>query len=691
MNERTLEHNTYLSCLLDDVTGTEEVVKLRQDICKIRDCFRSNIEKVDEYFTGSKAEGLDLPSSDYDYMIDINKVFDIEVSESIDELVQSTRANKFLLVTENVSPGFALLKCVSQIDNQYLRQSAITKGNNLYLGSLAFLSSSPLLVQKGDTRRIQGPSIEVWHEYHDTSLSGQDNVPSIRCQFWPGAAAEWVDRPRHNKWPLLQDIESITAFGCHLVPVGHPLSTNKSLEWRLSFSIAERNLTWSFNHTQIQCYAVMKLLLKLYIKVKCSETNKDVLCSYFIKTFLFWEFETKDQSFWQMKNFIGCLIYLFHEFYECIKTGVLRHYFVPNFNLLEIKLTREAQIELSTLFEYVVRCGISILGQCPSFSDLFTKWCQASDRSQCAIREAEILKYRILKKDETFMGFLSTKLACIMQRVFDDNSHSHINKMTIYLIAIEILSLINDGHISESRAIFVISKLCIRITIEKLYCSPQENKSLYTHLKNLGKNVYGTDLATSKLWLATFLLYQGDYCTALQKVNDVFSAISPYALYYSGILRTNFGSKRLYMDRYNSLTLTALYRAKAAWLMDINITQTEYPFMPRAIQIELDYCDSKIGIFISPYTYAYYLMSVCYHEMGQYEKRDRALHQLIETVHDDERCSFMKRVSYNIAVHYLLIAGYIDMARILFLQSANYTYGSILDKYNSAYHYLSYM
>ena len=187
-------------------------------------------------------------------------------------------------------------------------------------------------------------------------------MPAILCKVWPTAATEWKNRPRHYGWPAQHDKESIEAFGYHLVPIGHTLSRTRSLEWRLSFSIAERTLVWSFNHTQLQYYALMKLILKEFVKSNCTEKHKNVLCSYFIKTFLFWQFESTDKLFWQQKNLTGCIIYLIHEFYNCIQTGVLRHYFVPRFNLLAIKLTRDAQTELLYLFGKVREHGISILG-----------------------------------------------------------------------------------------------------------------------------------------------------------------------------------------------------------------------------------------------------------------------------------------------------------------------------------------
>ena len=342
----TPDHNTYLSCLLDAVTGTEEMVKTRKNICVALECFLSLVPGSEHaYYTGSKAEGLDLLGSDEDFMYDVNTTYAINIYESLEDLFQSTCTHNFLMVTDNVPPGFVFLKCVSQIHNRHLFHSLVNISNNMYLSSQLFVSSVPNFEPKGDTRRIQGPSVETCSKYNDKSASGIDNVFSIRCRFWPKSAAEWIDRPRHHGWPLLQDKEKIVEFGCHLVPIGHPTSPMKPLQWRISFSIAERTLVWSFNHTQMQCYAVMKLILKQFVKVKCSEENKDVLCSYFIKTFLFWQYEATEAPFWQAQNLNRCLIYLLHEFSKCIQTGVLRHYFIQHFNLLEIKLTSEAKQE----------------------------------------------------------------------------------------------------------------------------------------------------------------------------------------------------------------------------------------------------------------------------------------------------------------------------------------------------------
>ena len=680
------EHNTYLSALLDDVTGSEEAVMIRQDFCKINDIIRSiNPYNDNVYYTGSKAEGLDLPGSDKDYMYDINNFHDIEVSESLQDLVRSTRRNKLLIITENVPPAFAMLKCVT-LQNLLLLRSAVPMNSESYLSSQQFVSSPWRLSEKTYTSRIQGPSVEVWGEYADKSQSGCDNVPSILCKFWPTSADEWKDRPRHFGWPSQRDKEYIEQFGCHLVPVGHPLSARKSLEWRLSFSIAERTLVWSFNHTQMQCYAAMKLILKEYVKTKCAEKHKSVLCSYFIKTFLFWQFEKTDLSFWQITNLSGCIMSLLREFYVCIQTGVLRHYFVPRFNLLEKKLTPDAKIQLLQIFSNAIETGIAIIGHCQSLSGVFSNSIATTDKRQCEIRTTEIFERRVLNSDSITMDFAESNMFYLIRIAKD--SHCDNSLFTALL-------RLSSGRLSTSLAILTIRKICCLTVIEKLYTtSYRSNKYVHYHMTLLSRNVYGIDIATSKLWLATFLLQHGDYCKSLQNVNDVLSSIPPYALYYSGIIWSGDDSKQLYIDKYCGQNTDILCRAKKAWLFDIRITHNEYSFVQRAIQIELDHCDPDLGVDISPFTYAYYLMFLCYHGLGQYDNRDHALRQLVDTVNDKERCSLWRNHSYNIAGHCMLMAGYVEIARKMFLKSAQLTHSlrtTVGDKYNAAYKYLSLM
>ena len=293
----TPQYSRLLSVLLDEIVGTQEMIDSRQDFCKILDCAFSITLQENRYFTGSRAEGLDLPGSDDDYMYEINNEYNIKVIQSLDDNTRASPYSTFLMSTENIHLGFTLLQHIHQTPLPPFLFLASQHMNGLrYLSSDLYIQNS-LIQSKLHARsenynnlmtyRRQGPSIEASMSWTPDS-EPSDHVDCIRCKFWPSVAAEWPDRPRHFGWPTPHDLLSITDFGFHLVAVGHPHSDHKHMEWRISFSIAERTLVWSFNHVQTQCYALMKLILKQFIKVRCSPQNQ-VLCSYFIKTFFILE------------------------------------------------------------------------------------------------------------------------------------------------------------------------------------------------------------------------------------------------------------------------------------------------------------------------------------------------------------------------------------------------------------------
>ena len=418
--------STLLSLLLDKVTGTKEQISIRQDYCRLHDCIASMGLQQSCYYTGSKAEGLDLPGSDDDYMADINDIYGIEVIQSSREASNSS-ANTLLLCTENVRPGFALLRmhrvplllvaATERIDDAYYLSSNLMMQNVNYSILSHFVKFCVL--------KRQGPSVEHIYSKH---CEGIDNVRSIHCAFWPNIASEWRQRPRQFGWPKSSDISSIVSFGCHLVAVGHPLSESKFTEWRISFSVAERALVWSFNHIQMQCYAVMKIILKQFIKKKCSPHNQ-VLCSYFIKTFVFWKFETTELNFWRADNFRECIMYLLNKFVYRLREGVLSHYFIPKFNLLSVKLTREAQSELLQLFDIVIQYDISIFKECRT---LQTVWSNLLSTDENQITSVNKIKESNFLKNDEFMAAKFSALQSIIYGLSYDNIQNFIAKVCTF-------------------------------------------------------------------------------------------------------------------------------------------------------------------------------------------------------------------------------------------------------------------
>ena len=665
-----------LSLLLDTVVGTKEIIAIRQDYCRLLDCLTSEHRGhiVNDYFTGSKAEGLDLPGSDEDYMVEANNYFHIKILQSLNENTDAYFDSTFFMSTENVPPGFALLQHLNHTPmNSVLYQVSQNMYDILYL-------SSDLIVQNFvsignnvpcvQSVQRQGPSAEFWLHSMNKSESGHDMVFSIHCPFWPNESLEWVQRPRHFAWPTSQDIQTITDFGFHLVPVGHPHSDKKLMEWRISFSVAERTLVWSFNHVQMQCYAVMKIILKEFIKVRCNLHNQ-ILCSYFIKTFLFWKYEATEFNFWREDNLRECIKYLLAEFSKCLREGVLRHYFIPRFNLLSVKLTRAAQTELLQLFDIVIQSDISILKECRTLQNVWSEFSQCHENRNDIM--SELKRENLLRNEECLMKSSETLMAAIVEP-----RHCSDSNVISQVLALSCKTPLKT--LVLKRYLFEIQLILLRHT-----CAPG-NKGAYQLCRTTQNDTCSFDISTCKLWCAILLFKLGDFLSALNIINQMLSSIPPFAMYFWRFIDNDV--KLLYVDMFLDSDDTVIGGARTAchWMFNLHVTKDKTDVVPLAIQIEKYFVgDSKV--ILSPFTCAYYLQFLCYHRMHQYDNRDRALQQLIEVVTNIEQCGAPWH-SLNIAGHCLLLVGRRIQAQDKFYLSYRVTQGTPFEKKNSAIWYL---
>ena len=690
MANSTAERSTILSLMLDEVSGTEEIINTRQDACRVWDCMMSCGLNTGFYYTGSKAEGLDLPGSDHDFMWDINDRYNIRVAQTTQEthVASSMRSATLLLCTDNVHPGFALLRWLSNsppIRHPLLLRASRNINGFLHLSSFLFtrerLHADNETVGDGETHAIQGPSIEYWSEYDDRSESGTDQVPSIHCPFWPRGAEEWLHRPRRCSWPTPSDITQISDFGCHLVAVGYPQSSSKEMEWRISFSVAERFLVWSFNHVQIQCYAVMKIFLKEFIKVRCSPPNY-VLCSYFIKTFLFWKFEVTESSFWCAENFCACISFLLVEFTKCIRNRELPHYFFPSFNLLSVKLTRQAQRELLLILETAKEHDIAILRECSTLREVWSKFIRTDGNINRVTRMMK--KTNLVQNDECLM---THAYHCYYQ--YSRLTHPPSDPSCVTRAVTILTTGILGGRYTTSLAPLVLR---YHVLMSNIPHRVPVNRDAYKLSRLAHSHAASFDISTCKLWYAMVSLMRTDYAACLRTVNDVLSRISPFALYISwNRIQSSRECTSLYEHVYLQSDADVVEKVRTSWLQDLwlNKYMLHNINLPSAVSVELSFCDELVGVHVSPFLFAYYLMFLCHHELHQFDDRDRALRLLVDTAYNSEQRGTIYHHSLNIAGHCLLLAGRRDRAREVFMQSYQATQRNPpYHKYNSAVHYL---
>ena len=502
----------------------------------------------------------------------------------------------------------------------------------------------------------------------NTSEPGHDHVYSIHCPFWPNESLEWVKRPRHFAWPTTQDISTITDFGFHLVPVGHPHSDMKLMEWRISFSMAERKLVWSFSHAQMQCYAVLKIILKEFIKLRCNPQNQ-VLCSYFIKTLLFWKYETTEFKFWCEDNLRECIMYLLSEFSKCIREGVLRHYFIPRFNLFSVKLTQAAQTELLQLFDIIIQSDISILKECRTLQNVWSEF------FQCRENRKDISKKKrenLLRNEECVIRSINLLMIHILKL-----NHCNVSNVISRVLALSCKTPLHT-------LIFKRCLLQMNITSQIHTSCVPGNKGVYQLWGTAQNDTCSFDISTYKLLCAILLFKRGEFLSALNMINLLLSSIPPFAMYNVDCMDSD--TNQLYVDMFLDSDVTMIQKARTAWLFDLTFKQDISDVVPLAIQIEIYFRGDGI-VCLSPFTCAYYLQFLCYHRMQQYDNRDRVLQQLIEVVKNPEQRG-APWTSLNIAGHCLLLAGKRDVAKVIFDVSCIITQNSPYKKHNSAMWYL---
>ncbi|CAG2197814.1 unnamed protein product [Mytilus edulis] len=164
--------------------------------------------------------------------------------------------------------------------------------------------------------------------------------------LWPDVADSWLTRNRKSTlWPSADVILKSVSHGILLVPIGRKFGSSEdcSFEWRISFSLQERDLIHSFNNTQLLCYTAFKYLKKDLL-------TESGLCSYFIKTTIFWLCEELDNNMWIPQHFVQCLHAIQRRLIYWLRDGNCPHYFMKDNNLFEGLLPKKRkQIEVKLL------------------------------------------------------------------------------------------------------------------------------------------------------------------------------------------------------------------------------------------------------------------------------------------------------------------------------------------------------
>lgn len=324
--------------------GTFETVRLRRNLYNLHDMIRNDDPLLCHISSGSAVEGLDMIGSDLDLMAVINGTIVCLNERDAENVAEENNIRTLILDNDDTNPCYALLRVPKNVtfpDNIHCFLEH--RGQGLFYSSQLFkLSQLNFMSLLGDGYKIHGPCVTT----EDDAI---DQLYCFRCKCWPSQARPWISRSRMNHWPSPQLITKIVNYGVLFAPVGCKGSTNEDIEWRMSFSVAEKLLIYSFNHTQLLCYGLMKLVLKDVIDK--SEPLNGILCSYFLKTLLFWLCEESEKDMWKPEDILSCFRACIYRLLYCVQYSTLVHYFIPQNNFFECRFKKEQQIQMIGLLK----------------------------------------------------------------------------------------------------------------------------------------------------------------------------------------------------------------------------------------------------------------------------------------------------------------------------------------------------
>nr|XP_022304025.1 uncharacterized protein LOC111111371 [Crassostrea virginica] len=349
---------------LCQILGTSVQVAIRRETEDIREMVKRRVADNEDCITlqsGSEREGFRLEGSDLDYMYWLNDhrvIFDMSQSELY------YTENKTLILSDisESPPGFTLLELLTPTTNKKVQSACVPINDRLCISSSLY--------------RQQSQTHFPGSRGHGPCVSGEfpggieyDLVCCFACDFWPRSASSWINRC--HSWPDREVVNEIVRNGCHFVPIGHPFGLHEQEEWRISFSLAEHKLVHSMNHCQFLTYGLLKIFVKEVIDKQSEETNK-LLCSYHMKTLIFWVIQQNVVPLWCPQNPLGGFWVCFKLLLKWVYEGVCPNFFIPENNLFLSKVHGSAQRKLFLELHGLYEKGLTCLLQSPFIKTYIT-------------------------------------------------------------------------------------------------------------------------------------------------------------------------------------------------------------------------------------------------------------------------------------------------------------------------------
>ncbi|OWF52651.1 uncharacterized protein LOC110447479 [Mizuhopecten yessoensis] len=608
-----------LAQIMDDMHGTEEIVRNRRKVILV-DEYIGNASKIDtkSFFAGSKGDGFLMETSDVDVMgilLDV-AVTNPEQRRSIER--NSQHKTVLLMRKADCRPGYVALEILQLGEVDYFRcfrNAAVPIGDSMFLSSDIYRQGMIDVTTGIHNFVSNGPCLSLM----STTYGDRDLALAFPCLCWPREANEWIHRARFHGWPSQTMIDMIVQGGCHLVPVGDKCSTDTLLQWRISFACAERLLVHSLTHPQFRVYGLLKYFLsEIKDLLEHITGDSDILCSYFIKTVMFFAVEHSPTVLWHYKNTFLCLRFCLSILIAWVKSGYCPSYFIPNNNLFLRKIHGENR---QKLLHFLIDCY-----------DL--KWPRMFlSKESIRMSDLEVLleeyqnlgskQYHDSQRDLDL--FHTCPIASFRPAMLEKNLDASLR-----LLAVSEADV--DEFIAYRVMVTVLCSIAIRSLTEN--STTGRNKHKYRALRK-SKHLLTpqASMCTSPglMMLATFHYLTGNYKKTLEMCADLMSTLRAFLLSNDipkrsreRYQRMNFGQNNTLYHKFNLGIYTC-------------VIFTDRDVCLSVPQLILEIKKHPYPLHIPPLAYATFLSFLCYHDLSDIRRRDTELINLRALSYDSEQ------------------------------------------------------
>ncbi|XP_062588394.1 uncharacterized protein LOC134250053 [Saccostrea cucullata] len=337
--------------------GSSETVIMRRQMVDFRLMMINQVINTREadsmMMSGGRREGFRL--HDYDFMFwpnDHKVIWDLSQAQNY----VLNRTNLILCDCTESPPGFSLLELLTPTHRESVKNACMRINGRRYISSSKY---------RQITCSADWPNFKEHGPCGSGVLEGReyDTARCFVCDFWPPPASKWIDRC--HSWPPSYIVDDIVRNGCHFVAIGHKLGKHADKEWRISFSLAEQKLVYSMNHCQFLTYGLLKLFLKECINDGLNDEDK-LLCSYHMKTAVFWVLQLNMIPQWCPHNLFHCFWVCFKLILKWVYEGVCPNFFIPENNMFLSNIHGEAQKKLFIRLHKLYEKGLVSLLHIPS-------------------------------------------------------------------------------------------------------------------------------------------------------------------------------------------------------------------------------------------------------------------------------------------------------------------------------------